>query len=224
MSLAYHKAYPAPAQERAKRIVRPALRSDVREIVEIHEQAFRQFFLTRMGSEFLRRYYELVLGYESGILVVAEDELRVQGFACGFVNPARFYRLMRSNLPQFLLPGLGAMVRNPLLLTGIVRGAERVHKAANRDSADEGELSSIAVMPDAEGSGLGTELAQAFLSQAWSREAACVCLSTDAFGNEAANAFYRRVGFQQARQFLQHKGRWMNEYRIGRQDESKDSK
>lgn len=224
MALAHHKAFSAPDQRPANRNVRPASAPDVREIVEIHEQAFRRFFLTQMGREFLRHYYELVLEYHSGIVLVAEIDSRIQGFACGFVNPADFYRLMRRNLSHFLLPALGALVRNPSLLMGIVRGAERVQKKASRDSADEGELSSIAVLPNAERGGLGSELARAFLSKAWSMEAARVCLSTDAFGNEAANSFYLRAGFQRTRQFLQDKGRWMNEYRIGRFDDLQNRK
>ena len=45
-------------------------------------------------------------------------------------------------------------------------------------------------------------------------DAHCVYLATDAEGNDAANAFYRDVGFQHTRRFLQRKGRWMNEYVI----------
>ena len=47
-------------------------------------------------------------------------------------------------------------------------------------------------------------------------EAQCVYLTTDADGNDAANAFYRDAGFQHTRRFLQRKGRWMNEYVIHR--------
>jgi ribosomal protein S18 acetylase RimI-like enzyme len=61
---------------------------------------------------------------------------------------------------------------------------------------------------------LGKALMRAFLAQARSMEAQCVYLTTDAEGNDAANAFYRDVGFQQKRRFLQRKGRWMNEYVI----------
>jgi hypothetical protein len=43
-------------------------------------------------------------------------------------------------------------------------------------------------------------------------DAKCVYLTTDADGNETANALYRQVGFQHTQRFLQRKGRWMNEY------------
>ena len=75
---------------------------------------------------------------------------------------------------------------------------------------------SIAVAPEAGGSGLGKALLRAFLEQAWLTDAQCVILTTDADGNEAANALYQKVGFQHTRRFLQRQGRWMNEYVIHR--------
>ena len=47
-------------------------------------------------------------------------------------------------------------------------------------------------------------------------QAQCVYLTTDADGNESANALYRQVGFQHTDRFLQRKGRWMNEYVMDR--------
>jgi hypothetical protein len=51
-------------------------------------------------------------------------------------------------------------------------------------------------------------------------EAQCVYLTTDADGNEPANALYRQVGFEQNQRFLQRKGRWMNEYVMNCRDTS----
>ncbi len=68
--------------------------------------------------------------------------------------------------------------------------------------------------PEAGGNGLGKALMNAFLARARAMDAHCVYLTTDAEGNDAANAFYRDVGFQHTRRFLQRKERWMNEYVI----------
>ena len=44
-------------------------------------------------------YYALVLDYRTGIMLVSERPGVLEGFACGFVDPAEFYQLMwRSNL------------------------------------------------------------------------------------------------------------------------------
>ena len=52
--------------------VRRAKETDLPGIVAIHRAAFSDFFLTKLGPAFLYRYYKLVLGYRSGILLVSE--------------------------------------------------------------------------------------------------------------------------------------------------------
>ena len=207
--LAGTAAKPAPT-------VRLAARADIPEIVAIHKKAFTHFFLSRMGGDFLCRYYELVLKYQHGIVVVGEALGRVQGFACGFVDPTAFYTLMRHCSLNFVLPTARAVLRHPSLLGGIARGVQRIRQAAARTAPRSCDLSSIAVAPEAGRTGLGFALAQAFLAQAWSMNANLVRLYTDAHRNEAAHALYRKLGFREHRLFLQYKGRWMNEYIIFR--------
>ena len=186
--------------------------SDLRAIVTIHQRAFSEFFLTRLGSEFLQKYYGLVLQYPAGIMLVTEDRGLLEGFVCGFVDPPEFYRLMDRNRIMFVLPVLSALARNPLLTAKVWHGVNRIQAMASEGSARTCELSSIAVVPEAGGNGHGKTLIQAFLSQAWSMNAERVYLTTDAERNDSANTFYRKAGFQQTRSFLQRKGRWMNEY------------
>jgi ribosomal protein S18 acetylase RimI-like enzyme len=196
--------------------VRPATPKDLPSIVAIHQKAFSNFFLTRLGGEFLRRYYALVLNYSAGIILVSERHATLEGFVCGFVEPPEFYRLMWRNRRIFALTALSALIRNPSLAAGVLYGIERIQTSASksRGPARSCELSSIAVAPEAAGNGLGKALVQAFVEQARSMDAQCIYLTTDAEGNESANELYRQVGFQQTRRFLQRKGRWMNEYVI----------
>ena len=207
-------AHVSGTEKMPARKIRRATPEDLGDIVRIHEKAFRQFFLSKMGSEFLFRYYELVLRYERGIILVGESAGKIGGFACGFVDPAEFYRLMRRCSHIFALPATRAVVRHPALLIGIARGIQRIREGASQRATLACELSSIAVAPEAGRGGLGVTLTHAFLSQAWSMNAEHVRLFTDADSNEAANAFYRKVGFREHRRFLQRKGRWMNEYVI----------
>ena len=196
--------------------IRKAMVADLPGIVSIHQKAFSHFFLTRLGSEFLRRYYELVLHYRAGILLVSEGGGVLEGFACGFLDPAEFYGEMWRNRRKFVLPALSALVRHPYLAAGVARGVQKIQTSASWAPARSCELSSIAVAPEAGGSKLGRTLVRAFLAEAWSMDAQCVYLTTDADGNEMANALYRKSGFQHTRRFLQRKGRWMNEYVIDR--------
>ncbi len=193
-------------------VVRSATVSDLAGIVAIHQKAFNQFFLTRMGSEFLRRYYELVLNYRSGIVLVSERHGIINGFVCGFADPAEFYRSMWRNRVRFALPALAALLRHPSLGANVIHAVRRIQTSATQGSRVSCELSSIAVIPEASGKGVGRTLLEAFLDQSWAKQAENVYLTTDADGNGAANALYRDMGFQHSRRFLQKKDRWMNEY------------
>ena len=81
--------------------------------MDIHQKAFSHFFLTRLGGEFLRNYYALVLHYRAGIMLVSEGPEALQGFACGFVDPAEFYRLMWRSRRTFVLPVISALAPSP---------------------------------------------------------------------------------------------------------------
>jgi ribosomal protein S18 acetylase RimI-like enzyme len=197
--------------------VRRAEKADLPGIVAIHQEAFSHFFLTQLGRVFLYRYYELVLRYRAGILLVSEGSDGPEGFACGFVDPEEFYALMRRRRRSFALPVLAALVRRPSLCAQIIRGMRGVKRQASQRTAQSCELSSIAVSPKAGGRGVGKALVKAFLDAAWSWGAHHVTLDTDADNNETANALYQRAGFQFCRRYEKCKGRWMNEYIIRRE-------
>lgn len=202
-------------------VIRKATVQDLSGIVGVHRRAFSQFFLTRLGREFLRRYYRMVIDYRAGIVYVGEAGGRIKGFVCGFVDPAAFYRLMWNKRRAFVRPVLSALIRRPSLAAGVLHGVQRIQSSAtgSAPATPEGscELSSIAVAPDANSGGLGSALINAFLEQAWRLDAQCVYLTTDAEDNAAANAFYRKAGFEHTERFLQRKGRWMNSYLIRRE-------
>jgi len=199
--------------------VRRAEKADLPRIVAIHQEAFSHFFLTRLGRGFLYRYYDLVLRYRAGILLVSEGSDGLEGFACGFADPEEFYALMRRRRRSFLAPVLSALVRRPSLAAEIARGIGRVERRASLRTAQSCELSSIAVSPEAGGRGVGKALVKAFLDAAWLWGAHHVTLDTDADDNETANALYQRSGFQFCRRYEKSKGRWMNEYVIHREVE-----
>jgi len=196
--------------------VRKATEADLGAIVAIHRRTFGRAFLTQMGAHFLRSYYDLVLHYRAGIMLVSEHAGVLNGFVCGFADPAEFYRLMWRNRRAFALPALSALLRRPALAFNVLQGVRRVQDSAMDGPTQSCELSSIAVTPEASGNGLGRRLVEAFLKHSWAKRADCVYLTTDAEGNDAANALYRDMGFHQTRRFLQRRGRWMNEYRLAR--------
>jgi ribosomal protein S18 acetylase RimI-like enzyme len=205
-----------PTSSRGYGIVRKAEKGDLPGIVALHRKAFRDSFLTDLGSGFLRRYYGLVLDYHRGILLVSRGRNGLEGFACGFVDPQSFYGRMRRNRWIFALPILAGVARQPALVSRILGNVHRVHKPLVEKSAGTCELSSIAVAPEASQKGIGTSLVKAFLKQAWEMGARRVYLDTDADDNVPANAFYQKAGFHLDMRFEKSAGRWMNQYVIGR--------
>jgi ribosomal protein S18 acetylase RimI-like enzyme len=208
-------SHPATEDHRHTQIIREATASDLSGIVTIHQKAFSNFFLTQLGSDFLQKYYTLVLNYHSGIMLVSEGrQSAVEGFACGFVDPGRFYQRMWGTRLEFVLPVFTALLRQPSLIANVIDAIQRIYSPTAEGHERSCELSSIAVAPEVSGNGFGKSLIRAFVAHAQSMNAHYVYLTTDAEGNDAANAFYRDAGFQHTRRFLRHKGRWMNEYVI----------
>jgi ribosomal protein S18 acetylase RimI-like enzyme len=193
-------------------VIRNAGVEDLAGIVAIHQKAFHHFFLTRLGTAFLTQYYEHVLRYSSGIVLVSECNGVLNGFACGFGDPAGFYRSMWGRRMAFALPAAAALLRDPSLGGHMINAVRRIQTSATEGAPSSCELSSIAVTPEASGNGLGKKLLRAFLQRSWAQHAQSVYLTTDAAGNDAANALYREIGFRHSRCFQQQKGRWMNEY------------
>ena len=194
--------------------VKNARKADIAEVVEIHQAAFPDAFLTQLGPGFLKSYYTLVLNDEKGIFLVATSSAcRIGGFVSGFTRPWEFYRMMLRNSWRFTIPVLLALVRQPRLFGRVYYNMRRVWGATPGTVVSSScELSSIAVAPDVSGQGLGKELVHAFLQQAWANGADRVYLTTEAEHNEEAIGFYSKLGFRLRRTFRQFSDRLMNEY------------
>jgi len=191
---------------------RAASADDIPAVVYIHCAAFRNSFLTRLGPSFLARYYESVLKHSGGILLISSDDQQLEGFVAGFVRPEDFYRSMMRSAWSFAGPVAAALIRHPSLVLRVLNGFRRVHTPGQEKAGGDCELSSVAVRPSAAGRHIGAALVREFLEQAWAKDARCVSLTTDAEGNDLANKFYIRLGFERRRTFERHRGRPMNEY------------
>lgn len=182
-------------------------------VVGIHLRSFRNFFLSFLGPRFLRLYYEGIMKYPDGAGYVYVEEEHIVGFVCGVLNPSRFYRyLLRTSWWRFALAALGAAVRRPSIIPRLFRALLYPRQASGQMSS--ATLTSIAVDPAMQGEGIGTKLVAAFLEDMRARGVETVNLTTDRHNNDAANSFYRRLGFHCARTFVTPEGREMNEYVI----------
>lgn len=192
--------------------IRPARITDIGAIATVHEKAFTGFFLARMGASFLRAYYQLVLDYPGGLLLVTEDEDGLNGFVVGFVNPPAFYEYMSRMRRRLLWPSIRALLRRPSLVPRALFNRRRIEWYDGTAEPYLCELSSIAVLPGTSGRGLGGRLVEAFCDEAARRGCRQVVLTTDADENESVNAFYLRSRFVLDRTFPSGRKRLMNVY------------
>ncbi|UOA34103.1 hypothetical protein DSM110093_03938 (plasmid) [Sulfitobacter sp. DSM 110093] len=166
--------------------------TDLDAVVVIHKKAFSGFFLSRMGSKFLRAYYQAVLDFEASVALVAHETDSILGFAVGFRDPQGFYAMFKRQRSQMLPAIMLAVLRDPGLILKIFHNMRRVEAQAHQP-VDAVELSSIAVSTP--GSGGGGALLEAFAYKARSEGAHRLILTTDAEENDLVRRFYETRGF-----------------------------
>ena len=193
----------------------PPVEESVRldEVVSVHTAAFPGFFMTQLGPLFVREYYRCVLRYSRGIFLTESGASGYDGFVSGFIDPAAFYRDLRRHRARLGLAALGGIAVRPTRLAGLLANYRRTGgSAAQPNTKETAELSSLAVRPSASGAGIGSHLVRRFIAAAQEKGAERVTLTTDAVGNDAVNRFYKRLGFICIRTFEARPGRVLNEY------------
>lgn len=206
--------------------VTPAACADLGVIAQVHERAFEDFFLSRLGKRFLRRYYEAVLLFDQGILLKATVDGCVVGFACGFMEPRRFYFALLRRWHR-LGPALACgLLAHPSLLVRVVRTLGRVGRGSAHAFVPPGvepcELSSLAVDPAQSSHGVGTELVSRFLNVTRELGGDVVFVSTDAVDNDRVNRFYSGLGFELAHTEVLDVARALNHWVLRVREEGPD--
>jgi ribosomal protein S18 acetylase RimI-like enzyme len=182
-------------------------------VVGIHLKAFPRFFLSLLGSEFLRVLYEETLRDPSGIGFVAVGATGLCGFVVGTDSPAGYYRrLLYRRWWRFGAAALWPILRCPSLVPRLLNAFKRPREASGLPDACE--LMSIAVDPTVQGGGAGRALVAAFVEETRRRGRRLVLLTTDEEENGRVNRFYESQGFQIARVIRTAQGRRLNEYRL----------
>lgn len=191
-------------------VVRPALRSDIPAIVDVHARSFPGFFLTFLGPSFLRLFYEGLRHYPDAQILVAVRKGDIVGFAGGVLDESEFFsRLKHDKTFSFARSAIRSAVNNPRVMRRLWRARRRDIEAAENEI--RATLLSIAVDPETQGSGIGRELLDAFREWLAGAGASRFKLTTDAQDNAATISFYEHSGMTRARQFRTPEGRSMLE-------------
>lgn len=193
-------------------VARPMTRLDVDSVVMTHRSAMPDFFLSSMGTSFLKTYYASLIYDPTAIARVAIDSSGdVVGFAVGSTNPSGFYRrLLTRRWLAFAAAAVPGLLRNPGATWRIVRAIRYPSTQPHGDNL--GGLYSIGVRSDTQGRGVGRTLVNAFLEEARARGSSAVYLHADAAGNDGWNALLQKMGWRLESTFSTPEGRRMNEY------------
>lgn len=192
-------------------VCRAAEPKDLRQVVNVHLEAFPGFFLTSLGPRFLEVMYRALLTGPGAVFLVAETESGViEGFAVGMArNVPRDRSLALKGLPSFLLAVIPAVARNPVLVTRRLAAQMFSRNAQPVFPVGAAVLRSIGVRPQMKGGGAAGRLLTAFEAQAHAKGASSVALTTDALHNERAIGFYTKQGYSAWQEFEQHGSRRM---------------
>ncbi len=183
------------------------------EISELHKKAFPTFFLTQLGSTFLKTLYYGYLEDSNSGIIIAEKNGKLMGFIAYSNNYPQFYKgLMKKHIIKFAICSVGAAIRHPSFIRRLL-GAFKKSESVVKDEAYV-ELASICVDPSEKGNGIGSLLIEYLKSIVDFSVYKYINLETDAYDNEVANRFYIKNGFLLSRQFSTAEGRKMNEYRF----------
>ncbi|PZO22349.1 GNAT family N-acetyltransferase [Limnobacter sp.] len=198
--------------------IRPAQTSDIAQVVQVHIQAFPGFFLTLMGTRFLRLLYSGFLNHPTGISLVACPQAKpseVIGFVVGTTQPQGFFsQLLRQHWLAFAMASLWPLLKKPGLVFVKLWSALFYRGESLPDQPNAALLSSLGVKPTAQGQQIGQQLVSAFLAHAQTAGATAVYLTTDQSDNTKANHFYTKLGFKLAGTCKRPHGRILNRYLI----------
>ena len=195
--------------------IHKASAKEIDAIVSIHEQAFPSFFLTKLGTGFLKLYYKSVMNHKDGVLLVCMMDDTPIGLCAGTILSAGFnIKLIKSNLMQFGYESLKLLYTNPKSLIHLMKNMSK-EDASVGDKGNYAELLSIAVDPKQQRSGGGRAMLQVLENEVKKRGSKEISLTTDYDDNEKAVRFYKSLGYEPWYDFVTYPNRRM--YRLIKQ-------
>ena len=183
------------------------------EAAVVHRTAFPGFFLSFLGPRFLREFYRAFAIEESSIALIAEDAFRAEllAVAVGTLDPQGFFRrLLFRRWWAFGFLSLPAVAKQPKSLSRLLRALS--YRGDCPMDKKRALLSSIAVAPHQQGTGLGSALLKDWVLKAREKGAAGCYLTTDAIDNDLVNRFYIKNGWRLDAEFTTPEFRKMNRY------------
>ncbi len=164
--------------------------------VDVHNQAFKGFFLTSLGDKFLNLYYNSVMKSDDGLVVCLLDENEnTLGFAAGTKHSKGFHKkILKKNLFSYIRILFIVLITRPKAIFRLFKNLNKKVEGAE-DDGNYAELLSIAVPPEHNGKGYGKKLLFAFEDELKNSNVRKIALTTDFYDNESVLAFYKKTGY-----------------------------
>ena len=183
---------------------------EIQAVAKLHQKAFSNFFLTKLGYNFLLNFYKSILNNSDSINIGLFDNESLIGFAVGSKRSKYFYKnLLKNNFVKLGFSAVVPLISNPnhivRLLTSFISNSK-----SNVEIADNAVLLSICIDPICASKGYGNVLLMEFEKTAF-KYSNMISLTTDADDNDYVKAFYVKNEYELHHSFYQGK-RKMNYY------------
>lgn len=183
---------------------------DAFQVALLHKKAFSGFFLTELGVNFLRVFYQSIFSHDKSINIGLFEDQKLIGFAVGAKNRKSFYsNILKKNFIRLALFAFFPLLFNPLKIYRLFISLTS-HQKTNKTILDDAILLSICVDPISKTKGHGKLLLSNFEKVAF-KFSALISLTTDAENNDSVNSFYAKNGYELHHSLYQGK-RKMNYY------------
>lgn len=183
---------------------RKANRADIDKIVKLHLIAFEGYFLSLLGSRFLKHFYKSFLETDKATLIVSERNMDVLGFVAVVFEPEFFFKDLKKRKGFMLfVSALPSLLKRPnLVIRKLIHGF--FYRGGNFIKPENAALiSSIGVNPSSKGLGVGRSLMKSAEGSATQKNKDNIYLTTDKYKNERVLCFYESNGYSVAKEFKQ---------------------
>ena len=163
---------------------------DIKNISILHQIAFKNFFLTSLGSDFLTKFYASIFRSKDRIAIGAfNNSNELVGFAIGAKTKNGFYKsLLKNNFIPLLFSAFFNLLKQPLKIKRLLQSL-LTSETSNEEFIDYATLLSICLDPDKKGQKIGKLLLEAFENETLNYSKG-ISLTTDKYDNDYVNNFY----------------------------------
>jgi ribosomal protein S18 acetylase RimI-like enzyme len=192
--------------------VRPVDLESINILSLIHLSAFKGFFLSELGNDFLFTYYDAIRKNNRGVLLGYFEDNELLGF-CAATTFSRGFNsyLVKSELFSFAKIGILLLFTKPKALIRLLKNFTKSNPSVN-DNGMYAELLSIAVSPSVQGKGIGKKLLLSLEEYLREKKISELSLTTDYHDNEKTLSFYYGMGYEIMYDFITYPNRRM--YRL----------